>query len=207
MEGFFTPMNLFSAKSPTTKVETSLPSQGGKDSTDTDQSTTSFSADTQPMTSTTATSTRTTSTTANTISQANEPGPSAVVGSKITFKGELSGDEDLLIQGYVEGTITLKGNQLTIGRLGKVKANITAKSIIVDGHVEGDMVAEEHIAINAQSLVKGNISAERVTLEDGAKFRGSIDMDLDEKPSSSSYKVESSYKAEKSLTTKELEPA
>lgn len=159
------------------------------------------------MTSTTATSPRATSTAANTISQANEPGPSAVVGSKITFKGELSGDEDLLIQGYVEGTITLKGNQLTIGRLGKVKANISAKSIIVDGHVEGDMVAEEHIAINAQSLVKGNISAERVTLEDGAKFRGSIDMDLDEKPSASSYKVESQYKADKSSTTKELDPA
>ena len=93
------------------------------------------------MTSTTATSPRATNS-ANTISQANEPGPSAVVGSKITFKGELSGDEDLLIQGYVEGTITLKGNQLTIGRLGKVKANISAKSIIVDGHVEGDMNAE-----------------------------------------------------------------
>ena len=207
MEGFFTPMNLFSTKSSNPKVESSSSSLGDKDLTDTDQSTTSLSADTQPMTSTTATSPRATSTAANTISQANEPGPSAVVGSKITFKGELSGDEDLLIQGYVEGTITLKGNQLTIGRLGKVKANISAKSIIVDGHVEGDMVAEEHIAINAQSLVKGNISAERVTLEDGAKFRGSIDMDLDEKPAASSYKVESQYKADKSSTSKELDPA
>lgn len=159
------------------------------------------------MTSTTATSPRASSTAANAFSQANEPGLSAVVGSKITFKGELSGDEDLLIQGYVEGTITLKGNQLTIGRLGKVKANISAKSIIVDGHVEGDMVAEEHIAINAQSLVKGNISAERVTLEDGAKFRGSIDMNLDEKPLASNYKVESHYKADKSATSKELDPA
>ena len=55
--------------------------------------------------------------------------------------------------------------------------------------------------------MKGNISAERVTLEDGAKFRGSIDMDLDEKPSASSYKVESQYKADKSSTTKELDPA
>lgn len=202
MEGFFTPMNLFNAKPSTPKVEAPTPRQEGKDIKDTDQTTNSLSAETRPMTSTTATSTRAPSTAANSITPASEPGPSAVVGSKITFKGELSGDEDLLIQGYVEGTITLKGNQLTIGRLGKVKANISAKSIIVDGHVEGDMVAEEHIAINAQSLVKGNISAERVTLEDGAKFRGSIDMDLEDKPSTTS------YKSEKTLTTtKEPEPA
>lgn len=105
--------------------------------------------------------------------------PSAVIGSKITFKGELSGDEDLLIQGVVEGTVSLKGNQLTVGKLGKVKANLSAKNIIVDGNVEGDLMAEDHIAINASSIVKGNIIADRVTLEDGAKFRGSIDMNTD----------------------------
>lgn len=109
----------------------------------------------------------------------DENRPSAVIGSKITFKGELSGDEDLLIQGIVEGTVSLKGNQLTVGKLGKVKANLSAKNIIVDGNVEGDLIAEDHIAINASSVVKGNIIAERVTLEDGAKFRGSIDMDTD----------------------------
>lgn len=109
----------------------------------------------------------------------DENRPSAVIGSKITFKGELSGDEDLLIQGVVEGTVSLKGNQLTVGKLGKVKANLSAKNIIVDGTVEGDLIAEDHIAINASSVVKGNIIAERVTLEDGAKFRGSIDMDTD----------------------------
>ncbi|WP_054113000.1 bactofilin family protein [Marinagarivorans algicola] len=109
----------------------------------------------------------------------DENRPSAVIGSKITFKGELSGDEDLLIQGIVEGTVSLKGNQLTVGKLGKVKANLSAKNIIVDGNVEGDLIAEDHIAINASSVVKGNIVAERVTLEDGAKFRGSIDMDTD----------------------------
>ena len=109
----------------------------------------------------------------------DENRPSAVIGSKITFKGELSGDEDLLIQGVVEGTVSLKGNQLTVGKLGKVKANLSAQNIIVDGTVEGDLIAEDHIAINASSVVKGNIIAERVTLEDGAKFRGSIDMDTD----------------------------
>ena len=113
------------------------------------------------------------------VSISEEHSPSAVIGSKITFKGELSGDEDLLIQGTVEGTVTLKGNNLTVGRLGKVKANLSAKSIIVDGTVEGDLVAEEHIAINASSIVTGNIKTNRMTLEDGAKFRGSIDMDVE----------------------------
>ncbi|HEY7774707.1 MAG TPA: polymer-forming cytoskeletal protein [Marinagarivorans sp.] len=116
------------------------------------------------------------------VSLSGGPSPSAVIGSKINFKGELSGDEDLLIQGKVEGTVTLKGHKLTVGKLGYVKANLQAKNIIVDGTVEGDIVADEHIAINASSVVKGNIIAERVTLEDGAKFRGSIDMDIDAAP-------------------------
>ncbi len=103
----------------------------------------------------------------------------AVIGSKIIFKGELSGDEDLLIQGQVEGTVKLNGNNLTIGKLGKVKADLSAKSIIIDGTVEGDIVADEQIIINASSVITGNVIANRVTLEDGAKFRGSIEMDID----------------------------
>lgn len=202
MEGFFIPMNLFNSKPSTPKVAPSTPDEVAK-KTNSISTSNETATESTPMTSTPANSPRSTSS-ASAIAPASEPGPSAVVGSKITFKGELSGDEDLLIQGHVEGTITLKGNQLTIGRLGKVKANISAKSIIVDGEVEGDMVAEEHIAINAQSLVKGNIIAERVTLEDGAKFRGSIDMDIDDKPP-----ITSSYRAEKSngLSKESLEPA
>lgn len=202
MEGFFIPMNLFNSKPSTPKVAPSTPDEDAK-TTNSISTSNETATESTPMTSTPANSPRSTSS-ASAIASASEPGPSAVVGSKITFKGELSGDEDLLIQGHVEGTITLKGNQLTIGRLGKVKANISAKSIIVDGEVEGDMVAEEHIAINAQSLVKGNIIAERVTLEDGAKFRGSIDMDIDDKPA-----ITSSYRAEKSngLSKDSLEPA
>lgn len=105
--------------------------------------------------------------------------PTAVIGPKIMFKGELTGEEDLLIQGRVEGSIDLKGNHLTIGSQGTVKANVAARTITVEGTVEGDIVAAEHIAIKSASQVKGNLKAERVTLEDGAKFRGSIDMDMD----------------------------
>lgn len=108
--------------------------------------------------------------------------PTAIIGPKITFKGELSGEEDLLIQGTVEGTIDLKGMHLTIGSQGVIKANVSAKTITVEGKVEGDITASEHIAIKSGSRIQGNLKAERVTLEDGAKFRGSIDMDMTEEP-------------------------
>lgn len=105
--------------------------------------------------------------------------PTAVIGPKIRFKGELVGEEDLLIQGQIDGTIDLKGNNLTIGKQGIIKANVLAKTITVEGTVEGDIFGQERIAIRSSSNVKGNLVAERVTLEDGAKFRGSIDMDVE----------------------------
>jgi len=101
----------------------------------------------------------------------------AVIGPKITFKGEIIGEEDLLVQGRVEGSIDLKGNHLIIGQQGVVKANLMAKTITIEGTVEGDLIGQERIEIKASSNVKGNLIAARVTLEDGAKFRGSIDMD------------------------------
>ncbi len=107
--------------------------------------------------------------------------PTAVIGPKIRFKGELVGEEDLLVQGKVEGTIDLKGHNLTVGEQGVLQANVSAKTITVQGRVEGDLHGEERIAIRASSHVQGNIKAERVILEDGAKFRGSIDMEMDER--------------------------
>lgn len=128
----------------------------------------------------------------------NKAAPTAVIGPKITFKGELSGEEDLLILGRVEGNIDLKGNHLTIGSQGVIKANVIARTITVEGSVEGDIVASEHIAIKSASQVKGNLKAERVTLEDGAKFRGSIDMDMD---ASSKPETKSSYNLTTSTST------
>lgn len=113
--------------------------------------------------------------------------PGAVIGAKITFKGELSGEEDLLIQGRVEGTVDLKGHQLIVGEHGNVKANLTAKVIIIEGTVEGDLIGQERIEIKASSKVKGNLVADRVILEDGAQFRGSIDMDSKDTSRSSNY--------------------
>lgn len=124
----------------------------------------------------TASSTSSSSSTETTASN-----PSAIIGSKIRIKGELIGEEDLLIQGHVEGTIDLKDNILTIGKEGVLKANASAKIITIEGDVEGDLFGQERIVIRESSNVRGNLVADRVSLEDGAKFRGSIDMDVDAK--------------------------
>ncbi|MEM7208927.1 MAG: polymer-forming cytoskeletal protein [Pseudomonadota bacterium] len=107
--------------------------------------------------------------------------PTAIIGPKIRIKGDLSGDEDILIQGRVDGTIELKENSLTIGENGSVKANAVAKTITIEGEVEGDLYGAENIVIRQSSNVRGNLVSPRVSLEDGAKFRGSIDMEADPK--------------------------
>ncbi len=111
--------------------------------------------------------------------QAPAANPTAVIGPKIRFRGELVGEEDLIIQGQVDGTVDLKGHNLTVGEHGIIKANVMAKTITIKGTVEGDVFGEERIAIMSSSNVKGNLTAGRVVLEDGAKFRGSIDMDME----------------------------
>lgn len=101
----------------------------------------------------------------------------AVIGSTITIKGEVSGDENLIIEGRVEGSVELAGHDLTIGQSGKVEASLSAKTVKVDGQVTGDIAGSEKVVITKTGKVLGNIIAPRVTLEDGAKFKGAIDMD------------------------------
>jgi len=103
--------------------------------------------------------------------------PQALIGSKLRIKGELYGEEDILIQGRVEGTIEVKDNNLTVGVDGRVKANSQATQIIVEGEVLGDLSGEEKVVVKATSNVRGNIVAPRVSLEEGAKFKGMIDME------------------------------
>ena len=100
-----------------------------------------------------------------------------MIGPSITIKGEVTGEEDLLIQGKVEGTINLNGNQVSIGESGHVCADIQAKVVKIDGKVTGDITGIEKVVISKSGNVRGNIVAPRVTLEDGAIFKGSIDMD------------------------------
>jgi cytoskeletal protein CcmA (bactofilin family) len=100
----------------------------------------------------------------------------ATIGPSITIKGEVSGDEDLVIQGRVEGSVTLKKNHITVGVDGRLKADVFGKSVVVEGEVEGDLRGADHVVLRRSARVQGNISAPRVTLEDGASFRGGIDM-------------------------------
>ncbi len=100
-----------------------------------------------------------------------------MIGPSIVIKGTVSGDEDLVVQGKVEGTIDLKDNEVSVGQSGKVDADINAKVVKVDGEVSGDISGGEKVVISKSGNVRGNIVAPRVTLEDGAIFKGSIDMD------------------------------
>ncbi len=102
---------------------------------------------------------------------------SAAIGASIRIRGDVTGDENLIIQGEVDGTINVVGHNVTISNTGKVKANINAKQIIVEGVLSGDMAGEEKVIIRQTGNVHGNIVAPRVTLEDGALFKGSIEME------------------------------
>ena len=100
----------------------------------------------------------------------------AVIGPSISLKGELSGEEDLMIQGRVEGRIELKKNNVTIGRNGHIKGDIYGKVISIEGEVQGNLFGEEKIVIRESAVVRGNMRTLRFSLEDGAQFKGSIDM-------------------------------
>lgn len=101
----------------------------------------------------------------------------AVIGPSIHINGDLRGEEDLIIEGEVKGTVMLKNNGLTIGSQGKVTADVYAHTVNVDGYMEGDLYGAERVSIRKTAEVRGNITSPRVSLEDGARFKGSIEMD------------------------------
>ena len=98
------------------------------------------------------------------------------IGKSVIIKGDLSGSEDLTIEGQVEGKIELRQNILTIGPNGKIKASVFAKAVVVQGEVVGDITATERVDIRDAGSVDGDLSAPRIAIADGAHFRGSIDM-------------------------------
>ena len=98
------------------------------------------------------------------------------IGKSVVIKGELSGSEDLTIEGQVDGRIDLKGNVLTIGPNGKIKAEIFAKAVVVLGEVTGNVNASEKVDIRDNGSVDGDIASPRVAIAEGAHFRGSVDM-------------------------------
>jgi cytoskeletal protein CcmA (bactofilin family) len=99
------------------------------------------------------------------------------IGQSIHIKGELTGNEDLVIDGQVEGTISLKDHHLTIGKNGKIQAAIQAKSVKIDGSVEGNVNAGEVVEITNSGSLQGDIVSPRIIISDGARFKGTVDMD------------------------------
>ena len=100
----------------------------------------------------------------------------SVIGPTLVFKGELSADEDLVIEGHVEGTIAHHTKHLTIGKQGRVNADIHASSVIVEGQLFGDIHSEGIVSLAKGADVIGNIYCGRIVMEDGARFKGKIDM-------------------------------
>ncbi|MCH8268222.1 MAG: polymer-forming cytoskeletal protein [Acidobacteria bacterium] len=100
----------------------------------------------------------------------------AHIGKSVLIKGELSGSEDLYIDGKVEGTIELREHNLSIGPNGQVHANINAKEVVIQGSVKGDVLATDRVEIKKSGSLRGDLVAARVVIEDGAYFKGSIDI-------------------------------
>jgi cytoskeletal protein CcmA (bactofilin family) len=100
----------------------------------------------------------------------------ANIGKSVVIKGELSGSEDLYLDGQVEGSIEMAGNRLTIGPNGKVKANVNARSAIVQGRLEGNVRASDRVDLKQSAIVLGDIATQRISIEEGAYFKGGVDI-------------------------------
>ena len=103
-------------------------------------------------------------------------GDQATIGKGLFIKGEITGSESLFVDGKVEGSITLPGNRVTVGRNGQVAANITAREIVVLGKVRGNVAASDRVDIRAEGALTGDVAAARISIEDGAFFKGGIDI-------------------------------
>lgn len=109
-------------------------------------------------------------------SAASSTGEQATLGKSLVIKGEVTGSESLYIDGRVEGTINLAGNRVTIGKNGQVSAHITAREIVVLGKVKGNLTAADRVDIRNEGSLTGDVVAQRISIEDGAFFKGGIDI-------------------------------
>ena len=100
----------------------------------------------------------------------------AQIGKSVVIKGELTGSEDLYVDGQVEGSISLKNNSLTVGPHGQVKASVETKGLIVQGKLEGNIQASDRVDLRKTAVVTGDISTQRISIEEGAYLKGKIDI-------------------------------
>jgi cytoskeletal protein CcmA (bactofilin family) len=103
-------------------------------------------------------------------------GDQATIGKGLFIKGEISGTESLFIDGKVEGSVNLSGNRVTVGRNGQVAATINAREIVVLGKIRGNISATDRVDIRAEGSLTGDVTASRISIEDGAYFKGGIDI-------------------------------
>ena len=103
-------------------------------------------------------------------------GEQATIGKSLVIKGEVTGSESLYIDGKVEGSISLPGNRVTVGRNGQVSANISAREVVVLGKVRGNVNASDRVDIRSEGSLTGDVAAQRISIEDGAFFKGGIDI-------------------------------
>jgi cytoskeletal protein CcmA (bactofilin family) len=104
------------------------------------------------------------------------------IGKSVVIRGELTGNEDLYLDGEIEGNINLRDHKLVIGPNGKIKATITARDVVVHGRVEGNISASERVELKRSCSLTGDVTTQRIVIEDGAFFKGAIDIKEPKEP-------------------------
>jgi cytoskeletal protein CcmA (bactofilin family) len=107
---------------------------------------------------------------------APQTGEFAHIGKSVVIKGELSGSEDLYVDGNVEGKIELRNHSLTIGPNGNVKADVTAKAVVIQGKLDGAVNASDRVELRKAAVVSGDVTTQRIAIEEGAFLRGKVDI-------------------------------
>jgi cytoskeletal protein CcmA (bactofilin family) len=152
------------------------------------------------------------------VMNVNEPAPvsrpvttttsdQATIGKSLVIKGEVTGSESLYIDGRVEGSINLSGNRVTIGRNGVVAANISAREIVVLGKVRGNLTASDRVDIRSDGSLTGDVIAARISIEDGAFFKGGIDIRKAGSANSKDSRAEEPSKSVAAVSAPTPEPA
>lgn len=116
------------------------------------------------------------------VAYAPTPRATAMIGENVFITGQIQSREDLIIDGQIDGTIEMLESKLTIGKNGRVKAMIRAREVVVQGHVHGNIEASEKIDLRREAHLVGDIRSARISIEDGAMVRGSVDMNKPEPP-------------------------
>jgi len=106
-------------------------------------------------------------------------GDFAHIGKSVVIKGELTGSEDMYVDGNVDGSIELRNNSLTVGPNAKIKASVIAKVVVIQGRVEGSITTSDRVELKKSAVVNGDITTQRIAIEEGAAFQGKVEIQRD----------------------------